>query len=129
MRASARLVSAVLVTVGGGCGGSDAVVVDAGLDAPAGPAALCGELGLPVRAFAPGPYGVHRGELADDFSLDLRDGTTWNLRAQWSGCESYVFVPDTIPISSADPSSIWTRDVDQLIAASPRNVHYFFVSR
>lgn len=131
MRTRAAVALTVLLATDGACGGNGGGghPVDAALDADTSPAALCRELDLPVRAFADGPNGVHRGELADDFTLDLRGGPTWNLRTEWSGCESYVFVPDTIPISTADATSIWTRDVDHLIAASPRNVHYFFASR
>jgi hypothetical protein len=111
----------------GGDGGSGGA--DAALDADISPAAVCRALGLPERPFAAGPYGVHRGEVADDFTVPLRGGGAWNLRAQWSGCETYVFVPDTLTVASNDPTSIWAHDVDHLIAASPRNVHYFFVSR
>jgi hypothetical protein len=92
---------------------------------------VCDALGLPVRAWSAGPYGTHRGELADDFELPEHDGTTWSLRDHWSGCESYVFLPDTLRVSDADPTSLWesAADLAKLVATSPKNVHWFFVSR
>ncbi len=111
---------------GGGTGGSGG----AGGTAP-DPSALCKAQGLPIRAFVEGPYGTHRGELAEDFTVDLLDGTSFQLKSQFSGCESYVFIPDRLPISDLDTASVWTVDKDllALVKASPKNVHYFFVSR
>jgi hypothetical protein len=85
--------------------------------------------GLAVRAFASGPYGVHRGDVSDDFSVPLTDGTTWSLKAAYDGCESYVFVPD-VAISDTNVNSIWTKpkDLATLVNKSAKNVHYFFLS-
>jgi hypothetical protein len=95
------------------------------------PGALCATLGLTRRAFAAGPYGEHRGEVADDFTLDLTDGTSFHLKERFSGCDSYVFVTDSLPVSEADATSVWKNQVDlrALLKASPKNVHYFFVTR
>src|SRR4051794_35821677 len=41
------------------------------------PSAICQTLNLAARPFAQGPYGVHRGEIADDFTLPLVDGSSW----------------------------------------------------
>ncbi len=89
----------------------------------------CTDGGWSAQAFSAGPYGTHRHDLADDFTLPLTDGTDWSLKAHWLGCESYLFVPDTIPVSDLDSSSIWLKDLDNLVKKSPKNVHYFFVSR
>lgn len=126
----ARRALIVVFAAAQGCG-NVAVQPDAAVevDAETSPAAVCRTLGLPERPFAAGPYGVHRGDRADDFSIELRDGTSFNLRERWSGCETYIFIPDTLPTSSANGTSLWMRDVDGLIAVSPKNVHYFFVSR
>lgn len=95
------------------------------------PSAICATLGLPVREFSEGPYGTHRGDVAEDFTLDLADGTSWNLHTNFSGCDSYVFVPDKIAVSELDPTSVWEKDADvkTLVKNSPKNVHYFFISR
>ena len=83
-----------------------------------------------AHAFSAGPYGTHRHELADDFALPMTDGTDWSLKAHWLGCENYLFVPDTIPVSELDSTSIWNnaKDLASLVKKSPKNVHYFFVS-
>ena len=92
-------------------------------------AAVCeGETAAPT-AFSTGPFGVHRHDIAADFSMDLVDGTTFEFSKAFTGCDSYVFVPDSIPISELTPASIWTKDVAALLKNSPKNVHYFFVSR
>ena len=106
----------------GGGGGTTSSTTDTG-------PTYCETAMLPVRAWSDGPYGIHRNEIADDFTLDLVDGTAWSFKAQWSGCESYVFIPDTIPISDLNKESIWTKDISFLVKNSPKNVHYFFVSR
>ncbi|MFO0759392.1 MAG: peptide-N-glycosidase F-related protein [Byssovorax sp.] len=116
----------------GGSGGSGGAGGQGGTGGMApDPSALCKDQGLPIRPFAEGPYGTHRGELADDFTLDLYDGTSFHLKDQWSGCESYVFIPDRLPVSELDPTSVWAadKDLNALVKASPKNVHYFFVSR
>lgn len=109
-------------TGSGGAGGT-APVFD--------PKVVCTEESLTPRAFEAGPYGVHRGDLADDFSLPLTDGSTWSFKEKFSGCESYVFVPDTLPVSDLDTSSVWEaeKDLTTLVKNSPRNTQYFFVSR
>jgi hypothetical protein len=118
------------------CGGDDSVATDAGedttqadVDAAPPPSAACQALGLASRAWSTGPYGTHRGEIAGDFTLPMLDGTSFTLSTEFSGCDVYVFVPDTITISSTNLASVWTKSLDKLLAASPPNVHYFFVSR
>ncbi|MFO0614354.1 MAG: peptide-N-glycosidase F-related protein [Polyangiaceae bacterium] len=95
------------------------------------PKAVCAELSRTPRAFEAGPYGQHRGDVAGDFTLDLADGTTWTFSEMFSGCESYVFVPDTLPVSDLDSKSVWEsdKDVATLLKSSPKNTQYFFVSR
>jgi hypothetical protein len=103
--------------------------IDAGGPADAAAPPFCQTAGLSVKAFSEGPYGPLRHETADDFTLPLVDGTSWNFRKEWTGCESYVFIPDTLTNSALDETSIWARDVDFLVATSPTNAHYFFASR
>lgn len=85
--------------------------------------------GLEPLAWQDGPYGTLRHELADDFELPLVDGSTWSFAESWTGCETYIFIPDTIPVSESNRSSIWLDGVVELLERSPMNVHYVFVSR
>jgi hypothetical protein len=124
---------------GGGAGGTGATTGTSGATSDTGgtggagpdPTQICKDLMLTARPFAQGPYGKHRGEVADDFTVDLADGTTFHLKERFSGCESYVFTPDVLAVSELDPTSIWESKTDlrNLVKQSPRNVHYFFVSR
>jgi hypothetical protein len=124
--------STTTTTVTTGTGGSGGAGGQGGMGGMApDPSALCKAQGLPIRPFAEGPYGTHRGDVSDDFTVDLLDGTSFHLKEQLTGCESYVFIPDRLPISELEPASVWTVDKDllALVKASPKNVHYFFVSR
>ena len=115
---------------GGGGAGGGATTSDTTetTTTPTGPSA-CEVLGLPERAWSEGPYGTLRNETAGDFALELVDGSSWSFKERWSGCESYVFVPDSIKVSGLNNASIWEKDLLNLIKASPKNAHYFFVSR
>jgi hypothetical protein len=94
------------------------------------PAAWCADNGFgPYVAWnAEGPYGTDRRDLAEDFTMPMADGTTWSLAERWTGCEQYVFIPDTIYRKADNEKSVWTKGLDELVAGSPRNTHYFFVS-
>ena len=103
---------------------------DSGAGAEVDLAAWCAaeEFGVHVPWNAEGPYGELRHELSADFAIPMVDGSTWRLSEQWTGCENYLFVPDDIDRTASGGDSVWTKDVDDLIAGSPRNTHYFFVS-
>ena len=88
---------------------------------------LCAD-GLAVRAFEGGGEGRLRHELAGDFTITRADGIPWTLSEKWTGCDTYIFIPDALPNSQMDPTSIWERDIAELVKRSPPNVHYFFVS-
>jgi hypothetical protein len=105
--------------------GHDARPVDAGVDAPP---SFCQALKLSSRAFVTTGSGTHRGDVAGDFTLALVDGSKWTFSAQATGCETYVFVPDTLTVSQSSTQSIWASDLAALVQASPKNVQYFFVS-
>jgi hypothetical protein len=85
--------------------------------------------GLPRMSFSEGPYGFLRHEVAGDFVVPLEGGGKWRFSEEFSGCDSLVFIPDTLPVSALDPTSLWQADLDTLVNRSPDNVHYFFVSR
>ncbi len=92
------------------------------------PLSDCEVLELEERAFdATEPEKWQRHQPAGDFSLDLRDGSTWTLSEHWTGCDTYVFVPHYFDISDLNGDSWWTTGVADLLERSPRNVHYFFV--
>ncbi len=111
-------------SAGAGAGGSGSGTTSS---TPPGPS-YCETAMLPARAWSDGPYGAHRNEIADDFSVELVDGSTWSFKEQWDGCESYVFLPDTLHVSDLDKTSIWESDLFTLIKTSPKNAHYFFIS-
>lgn len=93
------------------------------------PPSFCEAQGLSEHPWnTEGPYGVLRHALADDLTLPLADGP-WTLSEHWTGCETMMFVTDSLPRSSIDGTNVWTSDLDALLEDSPRNVHWFFVSR
>jgi hypothetical protein len=128
---------------GGGSGGGPVEptggAVDAGSGdggaAPAEDAALpdpplrCREDDLPATPWQAGPYGVLRHEIAEDFEVPVIDGRTFRLSEVWNGCESFVFLPDTLQTSPLEARSMWEDGLDDLVARSPYNVHYVFISR
>lgn len=103
---------------GGGAGG-----------APPMNSVVCEGLGLPTRPYTDTSAGNARRDTAADFSLDLLNENPWQFKTQWSGCENYLFIPDTLPVSALDSTSIWENDLVTLLKRSPQNTHYFFVSR
>ncbi len=106
-------------------GGRDARGGDTGTDA-GNP--FCASQMLASRPFQTTGTGNHRGDVAADFTLPLADGTSWTFSAQATGCETYVFVPDTLEVSQTNTQSVWNSDLPALLRASPKNVQYFFVS-
>ncbi len=90
---------------------------------------VCDALGLPTRPFSDGATGMYRRDMAADFSLSLINEEPWQFKAQWSGCENYLFLPDSLAVSALDSTSIWEKDLSALLKRSPPNTHYFFVSR
>jgi hypothetical protein len=89
----------------------------------------CESLGLKALPWSDGPYGDRRHDLAGDFTITEVDGAVFGFKAAFTGCDVVVVVPDTIPISDADPRSVWEAGFADLFERSPRNVHYVFVSR
>jgi hypothetical protein len=96
--------------------------------APPPPPSFCEQHGWLERDWSDGPYGELRHQLADDFTVNQLDGSEWNLRDHWTGCETYIFLTDRRYPSASDDSRLWNEGVSELIAGSPRNTHYFFIS-
>ncbi len=99
--------------------------------APPPPAdSFCTQHGWTERAFiTEGVFGDRRRDLADDFWVETTAGR-WSFDEQWTGCETYLFVPDTLRVSPLDNTPLLDSEADlaQLIETSPDNVHYFFVT-
>jgi Peptide-N-glycosidase F, C terminal len=87
---------------------------------------VCDALGLPAAPFAAGPYGGARGNLAGDFTLPTLAGD-WGFKANFTGCETLVVIPDVTPYTQAFSKGLWAADAAALLAKSPNNVHYAFV--
>lgn len=89
---------------------------------------ICNALELSTRPYDPtAPEHFRRHQPAGDFSVPLRDGTTWTLSEQWTGCESYLFLPHWFSISPEKSDTYWSTGVFELLVESDLNVHYFFV--
>src|SRR5688572_2098160 len=93
-------------------------------DTDSEPTELC-EDGLPVATFVDEPpYGIRRGKIAADVTLDTTDGAF--VLSDHFGCTSFGFLPETD--QSTDPSwpTLWERDLRELLNASPDSVHWLF---
>ncbi|MCO4772555.1 MAG: hypothetical protein KDA24_21160 [Deltaproteobacteria bacterium] len=123
MRRSAfRLLPAVLLLAG--CPSEDPP------DTTPPPDSFCTQHGWTERAFqTEGVFGSQRRDLADDFWVETTAGR-WSFDEEWTGCETYLFVPDIIDVSPLDNTSVLAKvdDLSELIAKSPDNAHYFFVT-
>lgn len=72
--------------------------------------------------------GILRHDVAADWVVEEDDGRTWSLRDTWTGCESVVFLPDTLGRSEGDDRPVWSRDLRSLVRTSPRNAHYVLLA-
>jgi len=111
-------------------GSRDLTSLDLKPDAPRPVAKICKDLALKPRAFdAKGPFGALRHSVVADFTLKFQDGGSFTLSKDWTGCESYIFLLDSLRYSQQSSSaSIWDKDLATLVAYSPTNVHYFFIA-
>ena len=91
---------------------------------------MCAEQGWTRRPLLQaGGFGSLRRDLAADFTVPTLQGD-WNYFEQFTGCESIVFVPDSLVVSGLDSTPLLDSraDLRDLIETGPRNVHYFFVT-
>lgn len=91
---------------------------------------LCGAEGSTFRAFVDdGVFGVERRDLAADFTLPTHQGD-WTFSAEQRGCDTVMFVPDSLVVSPLDATPLVEkrRDLRTLLESGPRNVHWFFVT-
>jgi hypothetical protein len=94
------------------------------------PPSFCAQHGWTERPFlTEGVFGDRRRDLADDFWVETTEGR-WSFDEEWTGCETYLFVPDTLRVSQLDSTPLLDSEEDlaELVATSPDNVHYFFVT-
>jgi hypothetical protein len=91
------------------------------------PPTVCQTLGLSSRPFAVAEVLPGLGDIAPDFTAPTTAGD-WNFRESWTGCDVYLIIQDEPEQIVNPPVPLWERDVDALLAISPRNVHYLFVS-
>jgi hypothetical protein len=146
-RSMAFSVALALAACGGKTKGGDDGDADAGPDAPepdgegdvadvpvedvgeeeAVELPVCERLGLPAREFDPDGTGSQLYSTAMDVTIPTTDGM-WTLSEAWTGCEVYLFIQDVPRQTEGWPVALWDRDVEALLARSPRNVHYFFTT-
>jgi len=95
---------------------------------PTGPD-VCGSLGLPELAFQEADASADTYALAGDFTLPTTAGD-WTLSVEWTGCDTYLFVPSEPRQNQGAPEATWAlkRDNRSLVEALPANTHLFFVS-
>lgn len=116
-------------------GDTDLVVGDTGSDdsgetgTPVDPSAWCVKQGLTVRPWQEGGGTSRLYALAGDFTVQTTEGP-WSLKANWSGCDSYLFIPDDPAQATGWPEELWglKRDTRALFERLPSNVELFFVS-
>ena len=135
-----RMLVLSLAAIVAACGDDDGNAGDGGpdgsadtdTDADSGPdqSADCTELGLPVIPFEDVVETTDLRGTAADFTVPTTDGD-WNLEDNWSGCDTYLFIPQNAAQNGGDWGyHFWDyqTDFNTLFARSPSNVHYFFVS-
>ncbi len=77
--------------------------------------------------------GIRRGQRAADVTLPVfaaaeGDPATFQLSAAWTGCDSFLFLPDRDQSSQGQRESLWDRDLNALFAALPARTHVVFFS-
>ncbi len=94
------------------------------------PPTWCERMGWTERPFiTDAAYGPLRRDVADDFLLQTTEGDYW-WQEQFTGCETYLFVPDSLRVSPLDATRLIEKqdDLVELIGKSPPNVQYFFLA-
>lgn len=122
-----RSLLALLVLTACNAGSKDGTAADT--DSDVTPQSVCAAQGVSERPWdAVGPYGELRHDVAADATLPVGD-EGFTLSEGWTGCDTLMFLTDTLPVSDLNPVSVWGTDLDQLLDESPKNVQWFFVSR
>jgi hypothetical protein len=77
-----------------------------------------------LRPFSAGPYGINLHDVVDDFTVPTLDGD-WNFRANWTGCDGYMFV--VLRPGFAYSQQLWDSAFDPFLQRAPKNSHLFFM--
>jgi len=91
----------------------------------------CTENNLTGVPFQTEAGGFLFGDLAEDFTVTEADGREWTLSENFTGCDSYLFFSFFEFGSESGRSfmeGLWSVSFVDLIEASAKNVHYFFIS-
>jgi len=110
--------------------GTDAVIVDGGLDAAPDAEVVvthCEGLGLPERDFVASTADASLYALVQDITIPTTEGDVV-LSELWTGCDVYLFIQDRPRQNTGWPTGIWERDAEALFTRLPRNTHLFFTS-
>ena len=90
---------------------------------------ICDTLGLTRRAWQDGADAENPKlkTLVADFTVKTTEGP-WTLSENWTGCETYLFIPSEPNQARGWPTPLWDRDHRPLIRNLPDNTHVFFIS-
>lgn len=91
----------------------------------------CDNQGWTERPFVTeAAFGFQRRDVADDFAVETTAGP-WVFSEEFTGCETYLFIPEAFRVSPLDSTPLIHKvpDLAQLLDDSPPNVHYFFATQ
>ncbi len=86
----------------------------------------CSDLGLAVRSFEDVEAATDLYAKAADLTLQTTAGE-WNLKDNWTGCETYLFIQQNPRQNQGFGTPLWSRDVDDLLERLPENAQVFFI--
>lgn len=117
------LVASLLLVISAACTGDEPVT-------PEPVPSFCEQMewtGRPLLTEA--AFGANRRSVAADFVVPTTQGD-WTFSEHFTGCETYMFVPDTLVVSPLDDTPLMQvqADLRSLIENSPLNTHWFFLT-
>ncbi len=89
----------------------------------------CSDIGLPALDFIDAEVDRSLYAIAADFTVPTLRLGDWNLKEIWTGCESYLIIPDKPKQCEGWSRELWSRDVDTLLERLPANVRVLFVAQ
>jgi len=87
----------------------------------------CESAGYPIREFVDTDENTDLYALAADFTINTSAGP-WNLKENWTGCESYLFIQNSPQQTQGWTPYLWQRDLADFLDLLPDNTHVFFVT-